>query len=52
MVVTISLSEYDNHRVKVGMPCTITTAYGKYEGEVTAKALPPPADLPAPSWTM
>lgn len=38
MVVTISLSEYDNHRVKVGMPCTITTAYGKYEGEVTAKA--------------
>ncbi len=38
MVVTISLSEYDNHRVKVGMPCTITTAYGNYEGEVTAKA--------------
>lgn len=38
MVVTISLSEYDNHRVKVGMPCTITTAYGEYEGEVTAKA--------------
>jgi multidrug efflux pump subunit AcrA (membrane-fusion protein) len=38
MVVTICLSEYDNHRVKVGMPCTITTAYGKYEGEVTAKA--------------
>lgn len=38
MVVTISLSEYDNHRVKVGMPCTITTAYGRYEGEVTAKA--------------
>ncbi len=38
MVVTISLSEYDNHRVKVGMPCTITTAYGSYEGEVTAKA--------------
>ncbi len=38
MVVTISLSEYDNHKVKVGMPCTITTAYGNYEGEVTAKA--------------
>lgn len=38
MVVTISLSEYDNYKVKVGMPCVVTTAYGKYEGEVTAKA--------------
>lgn len=38
MVVTISLSEYDNHRVKVGMPCSISTAYGQYEGEVTSKA--------------
>ena len=38
MVVTISLGEYDNHKVKVGMPCKITTAYGTYDGEVTSKA--------------
>lgn len=38
MVVTISLSEYDNHKVKVGMPCKVTTAYGTYDGEITAKA--------------
>lgn len=38
MVVTISLVEYDNHKVKVGMPCKVTTAYGTYDGEVTSKA--------------
>ncbi len=38
MVVTISLGEYDNHKVKVGMPCKVTTAYGTYDGEVTSKA--------------
>lgn len=38
MVVTVSLNEYDIHKIKVGMPATITTAYGSYTGEVTAKA--------------
>lgn len=38
MSISISLGEYDNHKVKVGMPCTITTAYGKYEGEIASKA--------------
>lgn len=38
MVVDISLSEYDNYKVKVGMPCKITTVYGSYEGEVISKA--------------
>lgn len=38
MVVTISLGEYDVHKVKVGMPVTITTAYGKYDGEVASIA--------------
>lgn len=38
MVVTVSLNEYDIHKVKVGMPAKITTAYGSYTGEVTAKA--------------
>lgn len=38
MVVTISLGEYDTHKVKVGMPVTITTAYGQYTGEVISKA--------------
>ncbi|MCD7722701.1 MAG: biotin/lipoyl-binding protein [Clostridiales bacterium] len=39
MVVTISLNEYDIHKVSVGMDCTITTAYGEYTGTVTNKAL-------------
>lgn len=34
MTATISLTEYDVHKVKVGMPAKITTAYGTYEGEV------------------
>lgn len=38
MVVTLSLGEYDIHKVKVGMPATITTAYGTYSGEVLSKA--------------
>lgn len=38
MVVTLSLGEYDIHKVKVGMPATITTAYGKYTGQVLSKA--------------
>lgn len=38
MVATISLGEYDVHKVKVGMPATITTAYGSYTGEVAAIA--------------
>lgn len=38
MVVTVSLNEYDIHKVKVGMPAKITTAYGSYTGEVVAKA--------------
>jgi hypothetical protein len=38
MAVTVSLGEYDLHKVKVGMPATITTAYGKYDGEVTSIA--------------
>ena len=38
MVVTVSLNEYDIHKIKVGMPAKITTAYGSYTGEVTAKA--------------
>lgn len=38
MVVTLSLGEYDIHKVKVGMSATITTAYGKYTGEVLSKA--------------
>lgn len=38
MVVTLSLGEYDIHKVKVGMPATITTAYGTYTGEVLSKA--------------
>ncbi len=37
-VVTISLSEYDTKKVSVGMPATITTAYGKYTGNVISKA--------------
>ncbi len=38
MAVTVSLSEYDVHKVKVGMPATVTTAYGTYAGEVTSIA--------------
>lgn len=38
MAVTVSLSEYDVHKVKVGMPATVTTAYGTYDGEVTSIA--------------
>ena len=37
-VVTISLGEYDVHKVKVGMEATVTTAYGKYKGEVATIA--------------
>lgn len=38
MVATISLGEYDVHKVKVGMTATITTAFGKYTGEIAAIA--------------
>ena len=38
MVVTISLGEYDIHKVKVGMPVTISSAYGTYTGNVISKA--------------
>lgn len=38
MAVTVSLSEYDLHKVKVGMPAKITTAYGVYDGEVATIA--------------
>lgn len=34
-VVTLSLNEYDVHKVKVGMKATVTTAYGSYTGKVT-----------------
>lgn len=38
MVVTISLGEYDIHKVNVGMPVTISSAYGSYSGKVISKA--------------
>lgn len=38
MAVTVSLGEYDLHKVKVGMEATVSTAYGKYKGEVTSIA--------------
>ena len=38
MVATISLGEYDIHKVKVGMPATIKTAYGTYTGEIATIA--------------
>ena len=38
MSVKVSLSEYDLHKVKVGMDATVTTAYGKYDAEVTSIA--------------
>lgn len=37
-IVTISLGEYDIHKVKVGMPVKVTTAYGEYTGSVISKA--------------
>lgn len=38
MAVKVNLGEYDLHKVKVGMPATIKTAYGTYDGEVTSIA--------------
>ncbi len=38
MTVTVSLGEYDIHKVEAGMPVEITTAYGKYTGTVISKA--------------
>ena len=38
MVVNISLGEYDVHKVSVGMPATIKTAYGEYTGEIASIA--------------
>lgn len=38
LIVTISLGEYDVHKVKVGMPANIKTAYGTYTGEVATIA--------------
>lgn len=38
MVATISLGEYDIHKVKVGMTASITTAFGKYTGEIASIA--------------
>ena len=37
-LTTVSLSEYDVHKVKVGMQAKVTTAYGEYEGEVATIA--------------
>ena len=37
-IITISLGEYDIHKVKVDMTATIETAYGKYTGKVISKA--------------
>lgn len=37
-VVTISLGEYDVHKVKEGMTATVKTAYGKYDGVVASIA--------------
>lgn len=36
--VVISLGEYDVHKVSVGMPATIKSAYGTYTGEVVSIA--------------
>ncbi|MBE6741477.1 MAG: HlyD family efflux transporter periplasmic adaptor subunit [Ruminococcaceae bacterium] len=36
--VIISLGEYDVHKVSVGMPATIRSAYGTYAGEVVSIA--------------
>ena len=38
LVATVSLSEYDVHKVKLGMKAKVTTAYGKYDGEVVTIA--------------
>ena len=38
MVVTVSLGEYDIHKVEVGMPVSVTTAYGTYSGSVIFKS--------------
>lgn len=38
MTATVSLSEYDVHKVRVGMNAKITTAYGSYDGEVVSIA--------------
>lgn len=38
MTATVSLSEYDVHKVRVGMAAKVTTAYGTYDGEVTSIA--------------
>lgn len=38
MIVTISIGEYDIHKIKVGMDAVISTAYGKYTGQVISKA--------------
>lgn len=38
LVATVSLSEYDVHKVKLGMKAKVTTAYGEYEGEVATIA--------------
>lgn len=38
LVATVSLSEYDVHKVKLGMKAKVTTAYGEYEGEVASIA--------------
>ena len=35
---TVSLTEYDVHKVTVGMPASVTTAFGSYTGEVTSIA--------------
>lgn len=37
-VVTISLGEYDVHKVKEGMTATVRTAYGTYDGVVASIA--------------
>ena len=38
LIVTISLGEYDIHKVKLDMPVTISSAYGSYEGKIISKA--------------
>lgn len=38
MAVNVSLSEYDLHKVKVGMSAKVSTAYGTYDAEVTSIA--------------
>lgn len=38
LIVTVSVGEYDIHKIKVGMDATVSTAYGKYSGQVISKA--------------